>query len=220
MNSLLCRRVKPGFCRLIAVSSNVSPARAFICSETTVKEGWRASFSAVRVSSSEEYSRTSRPLRPDQGGVVHCHLCDGGKNLRTVADGMPGRSTQPFSSFSAMNGESLTGREAGSARPGTTTVIASSLTDAPAGGHRRRRGVREFSLSPQSLAVCHRHFFRPEQRPAAVQGGNTHHLRFILRIPQGQAVLRRHPVDNIAVMTACLRVPLLHHHPGRYISRR
>ena len=31
--------------------------RAFICSETTVKEGWRASFSAVRVSSSEEYSR-------------------------------------------------------------------------------------------------------------------------------------------------------------------
>lgn len=42
----------------------------------------------------------------------------------------PGVSTQPFSSFSAVNGESATGRVAGSARPGTTTVIASSLTDA------------------------------------------------------------------------------------------
>ncbi|PDU98089.1 hypothetical protein DBZ47_25930 (plasmid) [Escherichia coli] len=71
-----------------------------------------------------------------------------------------------------------------------------------------------FPCHPQSLAVCHRHFFRPEQRPAAVQGGNTHHLRFALRIPQGQAVtLRCHPVYHIAVMTACLRVPLLHHHP-------
>ncbi|SJE43148.1 Uncharacterised protein [Shigella sonnei] len=122
----------PAFCRLIAVSSDVSPARAFICSETTVKEGWRASFSAVRVSSSEEYSRTSRPLRARPFRVaLSIAICVTEAN--TVALSLtecPGVSTQPFSSFSAVNGESLTGREAGSARPGTTTVIASSLTDA------------------------------------------------------------------------------------------
>lgn len=44
MNSLLCRRVKPGFLQTDSGFSNVSPARAFICSETTVKEGWRAFF--------------------------------------------------------------------------------------------------------------------------------------------------------------------------------
>ncbi|SQC86695.1 Uncharacterised protein [Klebsiella pneumoniae] len=63
MNGLLCRRVQPGFLQTDSGFQRCLTGRAFICSETTVKEGWRASFSAVRVSSSEEYSRTSRPLR-------------------------------------------------------------------------------------------------------------------------------------------------------------
>ncbi len=102
------------------LKSGVSPLR------------WRASFSAVRGSSSEEYSRTSRPLRARPFRVaLSIAICV--TEAKTVALSLtecPGISTQPFSSFSAVNGESATGRVAGSARPGTTTVIASSLTDA------------------------------------------------------------------------------------------
>ncbi|VCY53675.1 hypothetical protein BANRA_05430 [Escherichia coli] len=157
MNGLLCRR-GPAFCRLIAVSSNVSPARAFICSETTVKDGWRASFSAVRVSSSEEPDITTAAGQTVQGGVVHCHLCDGGKHRRTVTDGMPGRFPQPFSSFSAVNGESATGgwpvqpaRHNNRHRIFTDGCHLQAVTagDAESGN---------FPCHPQSLAVCHRHF--------------------------------------------------------------
>ncbi len=77
------------------------------CSETTVKDGWRASFSAVRVYPVRNTAGHHDRCGPDRSGwVVHCHLCDGGKNLRTVTDGIPGVSTQPLSSFSAVNGES------------------------------------------------------------------------------------------------------------------
>ena len=89
----------------------------------------------------------------------------------------------------------------------------------PAGGHRRRRGVREFSCHPQTLAVCHRHFLRPEQRPAAVQRRNTHHLRFTLRIPQGPGCDSA-PSPGLSQRSR-LRVSGFHCSitiPGRYIS--
>ncbi len=85
MNGLLCRRVQPGFLQTDSGFQRCLTGPRLYLSETTVR-GWRASFSAVRVSSSEEYSRTSRPLRArpfrvalsiaicvTEANTVHCH---------------------------------------------------------------------------------------------------------------------------------------------------
>ncbi|CNU00794.1 Uncharacterised protein [Salmonella enterica subsp. enterica serovar Bovismorbificans] len=84
----------------------------------------------MRISSSEEYSRTSRPLRarPFRVALSIAICVTEAKTFALSLTECPGVSTQPFSSFSAVNGESPTGREAGSALPGTVTVITPSFT--------------------------------------------------------------------------------------------
>ncbi len=83
----------------------------------------------------------------------------------------------------------------------------------PADGHRRRREVREFSLSPQTLAVCHRHFFRPEQRPAA----SREEIRTTRVSPCAFRRVRRYSAPSHVLSHSghdCVSPgPLLHHHP-------
>ena len=44
MNGLLCRRVQPGFLQTDSGFQRCLTRPRFICSETTVKEGWRDKF--------------------------------------------------------------------------------------------------------------------------------------------------------------------------------
>nr|AVI43191.1 hypothetical protein [Klebsiella pneumoniae] len=55
VNGLFCRVRSPAFC--CAMAASVSPDRVFSCSETTLKEVCRDSFSVVRAASCAEYSR-------------------------------------------------------------------------------------------------------------------------------------------------------------------
>ncbi len=97
MNGLLCRRVKPGFLQTDSVSSNVSPARAFICSETTVKEDGGQVFPQYGFHPVKNTAgHTTAAGQTVQGGVVHCHLCDEAKTFALSLTECPGVSTQPF----------------------------------------------------------------------------------------------------------------------------
>lgn len=63
MNGLLCRRVKPGFLQTDSGFQQCLTGTRLYLLRNHRKGGMAGKFSAVRVSSSEEYSRTSRPLR-------------------------------------------------------------------------------------------------------------------------------------------------------------
>ncbi len=196
-------------------------ARVFICSETTVKDGWRASFSQYGFHPVRNTAGHHDHCGPDvQGGIVHCHLCDGGKNRRTALTECPGVSTQPFSSFSAVN---VNRSQAGwPVQPVPAQQPSSVLTD---GRHLQAvtAGDAESGIFPVTLrrspsatgifsgrnatSCC------PEKKYAPPAFRPAH--------PQGQAVtLRRHPVYHIAVMTGVSGFHCSITIPGRYISRR
>ena len=68
MNSLLCRRVKPGFLQTDSGFQQCLTGTRLYLLRNHRKGGMAGKFFRSTVSSSEEYSRTSRPLRPDRSG--------------------------------------------------------------------------------------------------------------------------------------------------------
>ena len=216
MNGLLCAGIEASFLRTDSgFQLDVSPARAFICSRNHRKGRMTGEFSAGTGFIQWEYSRTSRPLRsqtvpgwrcPSPSCVTgqtpsHCHWPE-----------CPGVSTQPFST-GAVNGESRTA--GGPVQPAPAQQPSSRIfTD---GCHLQAvtAGDAGPGIFPVTSVLARRlppAFFRPEQRPAAVRKIRTTCVSPCAS-PVRLLTLRRHPVDNIAVAAACLRVPLLHHHP-------
>ena len=93
MNGLLCRRVKPGFLQTDSGFQQCLTGTRLYLLRNHRKGGMAGKFfrSTGFIQRGIQPDITTAAGQTVQGGVVHCHLCDGGKNLRTVADGMPGR---------------------------------------------------------------------------------------------------------------------------------